>query len=139
MRNHLETSDKKAYNSETVNDSKNSDSDDKENVCPNQSGGGKSSNNINDAEADEVTEDCNLKEEAIEENLKNIFLEATDNRKYDSLTFLKVKGETIRSIFKKERIKRKEIKIYLTLQVRFIKTKGDQVETADFISMDFVI
>lgn len=47
MRNHLETSDKKAYNSETVNDSKNSDSDDKENVCPNQSGGGKSSNNIN--------------------------------------------------------------------------------------------
>lgn len=92
-----------------------------------------------DAEADEVTEDCNLKEEAIEENLKNIFLEATDNRKYDSLTFLKVKGETIRSIFKKERIKRKELKIYLTLQVRFIKTKGDQVETADLISMDFVI
>lgn len=47
MRNHLETSDKKTYNSETVNDSKNSDSDDKENVCPNQSGDGKSSNNIN--------------------------------------------------------------------------------------------
>lgn len=44
-RNHLKTSDKKS-DSETVDDSTNCDSDDKENVCLNQSGGGKSSNDI---------------------------------------------------------------------------------------------
>lgn len=46
-RNHLKTSDKKSYDSETVDDSTNCDSDDKENVCLNQSGGGNSSNDIN--------------------------------------------------------------------------------------------
>jgi uncharacterized protein YbaR (Trm112 family) len=37
----------------------------------------------------------------------------------------------IRSILKEERTKRKRIKFYLTLQVRFIKTRGDQVEVAE--------
>lgn len=46
-RNHIETSDKKPYDFETVDELMNCDSDDKENVCPNQSGGGKSSNDIN--------------------------------------------------------------------------------------------
>lgn len=47
------------------------------------------------------------------------------------MTFLKNKEETIRSILKQERTKRKRIKFYLTLQVRFIKTKDDQVEIAE--------
>lgn len=60
-----------------------------------------------------------------------MFIEATDKSKYDPLTFLKNKEETIRSIFKKERTKRKRIKFYLTLQVQFTKTKDDQVEIAE--------
>lgn len=60
-----------------------------------------------------------------------MFIEATDKSKYDPLTFLKNKEETIRSILKKERTKRKRIKFYLTLQVRFTKTKDDQVEIAE--------
>lgn len=47
------------------------------------------------------------------------------------MTFLKVKEEAIRSILKKERIERKRIKFYLTLHVRFTKTKWDQVEIAE--------
>lgn len=86
-RNHLQTSDEKSYDSETVDDSMICDSDFKENVCPNQSGGGKSSNDIlvNDTEADEVKEDCNLEEEAIEGNLKKSFIEATDKGQYHDL------------------------------------------------------
>lgn len=69
-----------------------------------------------------------LEEEAIEWNSKKCFLEAPDKIKYDPLTFLKVKDETIWFILKKERIKRSILKLYLTLQVRFTKTKEDQVE-----------
>lgn len=60
-----------------------------------------------------------------------MFIEATDKSKYDPLTFLKNKEETIRSILKKKRTKRKRIKFYLTLQMRFTKTKDDQVEIAE--------
>lgn len=70
-------------------------------------------------------------DEAKEGNLRKVFIEATDKSKYDSLTFLKFKEETIRSILRKERIKRKGIKFYPTLQVRFTKTKGDQVEVTE--------
>jgi hypothetical protein len=37
----------------------------------------------------------------------------------------------VRSILKEERTKRKRMKIYLTLQVRFTKSRGDQVEVAE--------
>lgn len=45
-RNHPENSDKESYASVKVTNSKNSDNGDKENMCPNQSGSGKSSNDI---------------------------------------------------------------------------------------------
>uniref|UniRef100_A0A8W8NZH4 Uncharacterized protein n=1 Tax=Magallana gigas TaxID=29159 RepID=A0A8W8NZH4_MAGGI len=67
-------------------------------MCPNQSGSGKSSNDIKDNEAEEVKEDCFSEEEAIEGHLKKVFIEATDKSKYDPLAFLKMKEETIRSI-----------------------------------------
>lgn len=49
-------------------------------------------------EDEEAKEDCFSEEEAIEGNLKKVFIEATDKSKYDPLTFLKNKEETIRSI-----------------------------------------
>nr|XP_034322790.1 uncharacterized protein LOC117688689 [Crassostrea gigas] len=130
-RNHPDNSDKESYASVKVTNLKNSDNGDKENMCPNQSGSGKSSNDIKDNEAEEVKEDCISEEEAIEGHLKKIFIEATDKSKYDPLAFLKMKEETIRSILRKERTKRKRIKFYITLQVRFTKTKGDQLEKAE--------
>lgn len=45
-------------------------------------------------------------------------MEATDKSKYEPMTFLKVKEEAFRPILK-EQIKRKKIKFYLTLLVRF--------------------
>lgn len=79
---------------------------------------------------EETNDDCLTEEEAIEGNLKKITIPTNDQR-FDPLTFLKDKEETIRSILKEERTKRKRMKFYLTLQVRFTKTRGDQVEIAE--------
>lgn len=80
---------------------------------------------------DDSNDACISEEEAIEGNLKKISLEATDKSKFDPITFLKLKEENIRRILKEELAKRRRIKFYLTLQVRFTKTRGDQVETAE--------
>jgi hypothetical protein len=63
--------------------------------------------------------ECITSEEAIEGNLKKIFLKATNNTIYDPMTFLKVNEENIRSILKEALTKRRGIKFYLTLQVLF--------------------
>ena len=76
-------------------------------------------------------DDCITSEEAIERNLKKVSIEAKDKTKYDPMTFLKVKEEKIRQILKDEIRKRQRIKFYITLQVRFTKNKGDQVEITE--------
>ena len=50
---------------------------------------------------------------------------------YDPMTFLKVKEKQIRKILKEELKKRRMFKFYITLQVRFTKNKGDQVEITE--------
>lgn len=80
---------------------------------------------------DDSNDACIGEKEAIEGNLKKISLEATDKSKFDPITFLKLKEENIRRILKEELAKIRRNKFYLTLQVRFTKTRGDQVETAE--------
>ena len=85
-------------------------------------------NNPIEKENDIQEDDCITSEEAIEGNLKKITIEARDKTKYDPMTFLKVKEEQIRKILKEELKKRRMLKFYITIQVRFTKNKGDQVE-----------
>lgn len=47
------------------------------------------------------------------------------------MTFLKSKEDEVSSVLRHERTKRKRIKFYLALQVRFTKTRVDQVEVAE--------
>lgn len=87
-----------------------------------------------DSQVDDTSKDreeCITSEEAIHENLKKISISANDQTKHDPVTFLKSKEEELRSVLQNERTKRKRIKFYLTLQVRFTKTRGDQVEVAE--------
>ena len=76
-------------------------------------------------------DECITSEETIEGNLKKVSIEARDKTKYDPMAFLKVKEEKIRQILKDKIRKRQRIKFYITLQVRFTKNKGDQVETTE--------
>ena len=76
-------------------------------------------------------DDCSTSEEAIDGNLKKVFIEARDKTKYDPMTFLKAKEEKIRLILKDEIKKRQRIKFYITLQVRFTKNKGNQTEITE--------
>ena len=78
---------------------------------------------------DVTTNDCITEEEAIEGNLKKITILAEDQTKYNPMAFLKSKEDTIKSTLREELNKRLRIKFYLTLQVRFNKIKGDQVQT----------
>ena len=91
----------------------------------NESGEG---NDPIEKENDIQEDDCITTEEAIEGNLKKVSIEARDKTKYDPMTFLKVKEEQIRKILKEELRKRRMFKFYITIQVRFTKNKGDQVE-----------
>ncbi|KAK3103044.1 hypothetical protein FSP39_016008 [Pinctada imbricata] len=100
-----------------------------------QQGGGKpdgadkSEPQVNEPIDDEQT--CFSEEEAINGNLNKISMKAEDQTKYDPLTFLKSKEEAIRSLLKKALLKRRGMKVYITMQVRFSKQRGDQVETTD--------
>lgn len=47
------------------------------------------------------------------------------------MTFLKSKEDEVSSVLRHERTKRKRIKFYLALQVRFTKIRVDQVEVAE--------
>ena len=78
---------------------------------------------------DVTTNDCITEEEAIEGNLKKITIPAEDQTKFDPMAFLKSKEEKIRSLLREALKNRLRIKFYLTLQVRFNKIKGDQVQT----------
>ena len=92
--------------------------DEKENIHPNfsnQVGSGDSLNEQGPSNDTKDAEDCFTAEEAIEGNLKKISLQLTDNTRYDPLIFLKTREEEIKSILQKELVKRKRIKIYLTL------------------------
>ena len=82
-------------------------------------------------------DDCITSEEAIEGNVKKVSIEARDKTKYDPMAFLKVKEEKIRQILKVKIRKRQRIKFYITLQVRFTKNKGDQVETREGYKREF--
>lgn len=64
-------------------------------------------------------EDCITSEEGIHGNLKKISISADDQTKYDPLKFLKSREQKVRSVLQSERTKRKRMKFYLTLQVRF--------------------
>jgi len=88
------------------------------------------SENTNKVQQDDE-HDCITKEEAIDGNLKKISISATDNTKYNPMSFLKAKEEKIISILRDEVRKRLRIKFYMTLQVRLTKTKGDQVEVME--------
>ena len=61
--------------------------------------------------------DCITKEEAINGNLKKISMEATDQGKYDPISFLKHKEDGVKRILKAALLKRQSIKFYITLQV----------------------
>ena len=80
---------------------------------------------------DNNTHACITSEEAINGNLKKISIPAEDQTKFDPMAFLKSKEEQIRSLLREVLKKRLRIKFYITLQVRFSKTKGDQVQTTD--------
>ena len=80
---------------------------------------------------DVAINDCITSEEAIAGNLKKITISAEDQTKYDPMAFLKSKEEQIRVLLREELKKRLRIKFYITLQVRFNKIKGDQVQTTD--------
>ena len=78
---------------------------------------------------DVTTNDCLTEEEVIEGNLKKITILAEDQTKHDPMAFLKSKEDTIKSTLREALKKRLRIKFYLTLQFRFNKIKGDQVQT----------
>jgi hypothetical protein len=88
------------------------------------------SENTNEVQQDDE-HDCITKEESIDGNLKKIYISATDNTKYDPMSFLKAKEEKIISILRDEVRKRLRIQLYMVLQVRLTKTKGDQVEVME--------
>lgn len=81
-------------------------------------------------------EDCITSEEAIHGNLKKISISADDQTKYDPLAFRKSREEKVRSVLQSERTKRKRMKFYLTLQVRFTKTRGIKWKLQSLISTD---
>jgi len=86
---------------------------------------------VENFQANEKENDCITKEEAIDGNLKKISISSADRTKYDPMSFLKAKEEKLRDILREELKKRLRIKFYLTMQVRLIKSKGDQIETME--------
>ncbi|KAK3108225.1 hypothetical protein FSP39_003551 [Pinctada imbricata] len=80
------------------------------------------------SENDEV--DCFTEEEAINGNLRKYTMEGKGKSIFDPLSYLKSKEDEIRSVLRRE-VLRKNIKYYLTMQVRFKKQKGDAIETTE--------
>ena len=94
----------------------------KENIHPNfsnQVGSGDSLNEKGPSDDTKNAQVCITEEEAIEGNLKKISLQPTDNTRYDPLIFLKTREDEIKCILQRELVKRKRMKIYLTVQVCF--------------------